>query len=223
MAERCDCGGLMGMTGKYSRNENAVSPVIAVMLMLIVTVIVAALVSAFGGNLMQTEKKVPQASFSGHYSQMNGLSMTHTGGDSLETQDIQVIIRPSDEFGRGQSEYGQLFVNASSITNGQQDVGKPGLLSYWRNYTDGTYGVMSWRAGETMYVKGGADLQSSGLINKKDWPPCYNTALQGGSTGNEYCFVTSLNNQINVGKTVTVEIMAKNGKMISSFPMVIEP
>jgi FlaG/FlaF family flagellin (archaellin) len=214
------------MTGSYSIKECAVSPVVGVMLMLIVTIIIAALVSAFGGNLMQTEKKVPEASFSGHYSQMNGLSMTHTGGDSLETQDIQVVIRPSEEFGRGQSEYGQLFVNASTITNGQLELGSTATsqrLAYWRNYTDGTYGIMSWRAGDTMYVRGGADLQNSGIIDSQDWPPCYNTNLQGNPRGTNYCFVTSLNNQINVGKTVTVEIMAKDGKMISSFPVVIEP
>lgn len=213
----------MDMTGNYRKTESAVSPVVGIMLMLVVTVIIAALVSAFGGSMLQTQEKVPQASFSGHYSQMNGLSMTHTGGDSLETRDIQVVIRPSEEFGRGQSEYGQLFVNASTITNGQIDSLNTKQLRYWRNYTDGTYGVMSWRPGETMYVKGGEDLQNSGILNNpKDWPPCYNEKLTGGQSG-DWCFVASLNNQINVGKSVTVEIMKKDGKLISSFPVVVEP
>lgn len=204
--------------------DNAVSPVIGVMLMLVVVIIIAAIVSAFGGSITQTEKKTPQASFSGSYSQMNGLAITHVGGDSLETKDIQIVVRPSEEFGRGQSEYGQLLVNATTITNGNYDIGERNhsRLAYWINGTDGTYGIMSWRPGETMYVKGGEDLQNSGLIRYQDWPPCYNTDLNGGKSG-DFCFVTSLNNQYNIGKTITIEIMRKDGKMISSLDTTVAP
>lgn len=195
---------------QFLRND-AVSPVVGVMLMLVVVIIIAALVSAFGGSMMQTEQKAPQASIQASYSQMHGLSMTHTGGDSLETQDLFVIIRPSDELGRGQSEYGQIIVNESTISdvNGR----------YWVNVLDGTFGVMSWRPGETMYVKG-SDIVSSKI--SRDYPPCFRDvdSLPGG--GNK-CYVTSLNNQVNVGKTIYVEIVKKNGKMIASTSMMIEP
>ena len=43
--------------------EDAVSPVIGVMLMLVVTIIIAAVVSAFSGGMMKSEQTAPQASF----------------------------------------------------------------------------------------------------------------------------------------------------------------
>jgi FlaG/FlaF family flagellin (archaellin) len=42
--------------------EDAVSPVVGVMLMLAVTVMIAAVVSAFAGGFSDTGEKVPQAS-----------------------------------------------------------------------------------------------------------------------------------------------------------------
>ena len=74
-----------------------------------------------------------------------------------------------------------------------------------------------------MYIKGGEDLQNSGLIGRKDWPPCYFNSLQGGSGGDEYCFVTSLNNQINIGKTITLEVLQSDGQVIASADMSVEP
>lgn len=44
-------------------NDNAVSPVIGVMLMIVVTIIIAAVVSAFAGGLVGEQKKVPVAQF----------------------------------------------------------------------------------------------------------------------------------------------------------------
>jgi len=211
----------------HMKNEPAVSPVVGVMLMLVVVIIIAALVSAFSGGLMQTDKQAPQASIKGEYSQYNGLTMTHMGGDSLETKNLIVQIRPSDEFGQGQSEFGIRRVNASSITNGKNDVGLNGTLSYWINWTYGTSAVMSWRPGEIMYVKGGDDLKNSGILVKSaEWPPCYNEKIQGGKSTNgiaNYCFVTSVNNQINVGKKVYLEIATTDGKLVSSSPMIIQP
>lgn len=193
-------------------NDKAVSPVVGVMLMLVVTIIIAAVVSAFGGGMIQNKDTASSASISGSYSQYNGLVMTHMGGDSLETREIRVIIRPSDEFGRGQGEFGQLLVNMSSITD-----------AYGNRLIDpdyGTYEIMSWRAGESLYVVGGPDLMNSNIIGSKDYPPCYQTQVTGGK-GN-WCYVTSLNNQINIGKTVTLEIVDTDGQMISSSDMVIE-
>ena len=43
--------------------EDAVSPVIGVMLMLVVTIIIAAVVSGFAGGMMKSEQTAPQASF----------------------------------------------------------------------------------------------------------------------------------------------------------------
>lgn len=218
------------MTQKIFANEGAVSPVVGVMLMLVIVIIIAAVVSAFGGGLMQTDQKAPQASIKGEYSQLYGLTMTHMGGDALETKDITVYIRPSDQFGSGQSEFGVRLLNHSTITNGRINPGISGgtSLAYWIDPQYGTSGVTAWRPGDSMYVKGGPDLQNSGIIrDASDWPPCYNENIQGGKgTSNGLsmrCFVTSINNQINIGKTVHLEVTTRDGRMISSTPMVIEP
>ena len=222
------------MTQERISREHAVSPVVGVMLMLVVVIIIAALVSAFAGGLMQTEKKAPQASIVGKYSQYNGLTMTHMGGDSLDTTSLRVIIRPSDQFGVAQSELGARIVNVSCITGGTKAISRSYSsyfnttdLAYWRN-ADGTLGVTSWVPGQSMYVLGGTDLQNSGIMQSStDWPPCYNPVVHGGmgttnGTGMR-CYTTSLNSQINVGKTAYLEILTTDGKIISSSPMVIEP
>lgn len=49
------------MKQKFKKDE-AVSPVVGVMLMLVVTIIIAAVVSAFAGGISSSQEKVPQAS-----------------------------------------------------------------------------------------------------------------------------------------------------------------
>ena len=49
--------------------ERAVSPVVGVMLMLVVTIIIAAIVTAFTGGITQTGDKTPQATLTGQFSQ----------------------------------------------------------------------------------------------------------------------------------------------------------
>jgi flagellin-like protein len=51
------------MNKKMIKNEEGVSPVIGVMLMLVVTIIIAAVVSGFAGGLAGSQEKAPAASF----------------------------------------------------------------------------------------------------------------------------------------------------------------
>lgn len=76
--------------------EGAVSPVIAVMLMLVVTIIIAAVVSGFAGNLMGTPENTPQATISAEFSQSKGLNIYHTGGDPLYTRWTKLYLRPTE-------------------------------------------------------------------------------------------------------------------------------
>jgi flagellin-like protein len=64
------------------RNENAVSPVIGVMLMIVVTVIIAAVVSAFAGGYSDADRKAPTAVISCKAID-GGLLFTHESGDLL--------------------------------------------------------------------------------------------------------------------------------------------
>jgi len=83
-------------------DNDAVSPVIGVMLMLVVTIIIAATVSAFGGGLMEDAKKAPNAQI--HYvgatwgvdgtnTVAPGLVFEHLGGDPVDLTTLQIDLR----------------------------------------------------------------------------------------------------------------------------------
>ncbi len=74
--------------------ESAVSPVVGVMLMLVVTIIIAATVSAFAGGLVGTSDKAPQAAFDAKIS-LGGygptMTITHLGGDPIDTARTKLV------------------------------------------------------------------------------------------------------------------------------------
>jgi len=85
---------------KRNEQEHAVSPVVGVMLMLVVTIIIAAVVSAFAGGMGTQKEKAPQASLDCHIKWDNGVmssvpgplfSMRHMGGDPINTKNIKLI------------------------------------------------------------------------------------------------------------------------------------
>jgi archaeal type IV pilus assembly protein PilA len=97
--------------------ESAVSPVVGVMLMLVVTIIIAAVVSAFAGGLSGDQSKTPQASLSARaliedirdtdetdwattypadFHAKNGLLFENTGGDSFALSDIYIQLQSGD-------------------------------------------------------------------------------------------------------------------------------
>ncbi|OIB57427.1 type IV pilin [Natrialba sp. SSL1] len=70
-------------------DERAVSPVIGVILMVAITVILAAVIAAFVLDMGDMGETAPTASFEW---EQNGdeVTITHTGGDSLDLSDITV-------------------------------------------------------------------------------------------------------------------------------------
>ncbi|MDD3621415.1 MAG: type IV pilin [Methanofollis sp.] len=99
-------------------NDSAVSPVVGVMLMLVVTIVIAAVVSAFAGGIYSDQKKAPQAALScesmvesvqdedkanddpdypSGFKANNGLLFTHEGGDPFSIHEIQVQIQSKDK------------------------------------------------------------------------------------------------------------------------------
>ena len=76
------------------KNEDAVSPVIGVMLMIVVTIIIAAVVSGFAGGMTSSESKVPNAAFTVHPNlKGNGTIAFHqSGGDELVLNEILVQL-----------------------------------------------------------------------------------------------------------------------------------
>lgn len=70
--------------------DAAVSPVIGVMLMLVVTIIIAAVVSAFAGSLAGGTNNAPQMAISGKLIDGDKLILTHKGGDALVWENIEI-------------------------------------------------------------------------------------------------------------------------------------
>ncbi len=77
---------------KLEKNEEAVSPVIGVILMVAITVILAAVIAAFVFG-MGTPTKAPQASLKFSIdSATDAMSMTHGGGDPIVTANEKISI-----------------------------------------------------------------------------------------------------------------------------------
>jgi flagellin-like protein len=99
--------------------ERAVSPVIGVILMVAITVILAAVIGTFVLGLGdQVSNNAPQASLEFSYANEN-VTITHTGGDTLENSSIEVVgdsdFEP-DDYENGNSPYaaGDLIFNSSN-------------------------------------------------------------------------------------------------------------
>ncbi|WP_435359519.1 type IV pilin [Haloarchaeobius sp. DFWS5] len=69
--------------------DDAVSPVIGVILMVAITVILAAVIGAFVLNIGGSQEQVPQASFTWE-NNSGQLDIVHDGGDDLDTSTLSV-------------------------------------------------------------------------------------------------------------------------------------
>ena len=190
--------------------ENAVSPVVGVMLMLVVTIIIAALVSAFSGGMVSGSDKAPQATIGGSFSQSNGLILYHNGGDTLTTKGIIISLRPTSEFGEGLDERTAVVLNKTLIA----DVsGIP-----WVNGADGTIGVPAFTSGSTMVVNRtnlitiGSQSGAGKLF-----------ATSGASGGAAQWYKLSLLNPDNVGKNIIIEVDTTSGQMVSKVKTPVKP
>ena len=78
---------------QFIKDEEAVSPVIGVILMVAITVILAAVIGAFVFGMGPPEQ-APQASLRASDSDTTAVTVTivHDGGDALDLNDIKVIV-----------------------------------------------------------------------------------------------------------------------------------
>jgi len=126
---------------KMKKNEHAVSPVVGVMLMLVVTIIIAAVVSAFAGGMATGKEKAPQVSLETHItfgdSMMTGTAgpvfiMKHMGGDPINTKDVKLVTS---------------WVNATGVYNVQSTVAPT-----WNSTDKATYYTNGAETGESNYT-----------------------------------------------------------------------
>lgn len=98
-----------------TRQEDAVSPVIGVMLMIVVTVIIAAAVSAFAGGYSDEDQKAPTAAISCQATEA-GLLFTHESGDYIDLADVFVILRNGEDT----TTYDGMVTSRMSKVNGSK-------------------------------------------------------------------------------------------------------
>lgn len=80
-------------------DQDAVSPVVGVMLMLVVTIIIAAVVSGFAGGLAGGTQKAPQVTLGTEARADQYILIEHLGGDPIDTESIVVrTFIPSGTF-----------------------------------------------------------------------------------------------------------------------------
>ena len=98
--------------------DRGVSPVIGVILMVAITVILAAVIGAFVLGLGdQASQSAPQASIGFSFEGDTNVTLTHDGGDSIDNSTIQVLVG-------GDSVYNDSQVNEDNVeesTNGWTD------------------------------------------------------------------------------------------------------
>lgn len=126
-------------------HEDAISPVVGVMLMLIVTIIIAAIVSAFAGGALSGTPKTPSATIKGTFSDSGGMQIIHAGGDTIPTGDLVFELAPDPTFGSGLDAISSQMLNRSIVT----DMNGKFLL----NLTSGLSEVdPSFKPGDTLYI-----------------------------------------------------------------------
>lgn len=126
-------------------NESGVSPVIGVMLMLVITVIVAAVVSGFAGGLMDSSTDVPVAAFEfkAYSSFMVASSAGGAGpyleaimksGEAIDTADLKIVSYWEDADGNTHShEFTEsaLFQGAKGSKNTFRSFNGPGTNTFF--------------------------------------------------------------------------------------------
>jgi len=193
------------------RVESAISPVIGILLMIVVTLIVAAIVSGFSGSLISSEDKAPQAQISGEFSLSDGFIIKHEGGDPLATKDMIITVKNSRLFGPDVEGRTAQLINKMKVTDSTGE-------KLWE-YADGSSDVTSFNAGDTALISTtnctcnilqpviaphGGSYEDDGLT------------YSGATGGKRPFWMLCFRNSENLGKTFIMEVTDKaTGKMIS--------
>lgn len=81
---------------KKAQKEDAVSPVIGVMLMLVVTIVIAAVVAAFASGLGGDVESAPAAVFDVDLNKDKALTLQHLSGESLIEKSISAKVQNAE-------------------------------------------------------------------------------------------------------------------------------
>jgi flagellin-like protein len=96
-----------------------VSPVIGVILMVAITVILAAVIGTFVLGLGdQVSESAPQAQFTFDYNGSTGLNVTHDGGDAIEAGDLNVTSGVALQVSNDGSTYAPSSATSVNLADG---------------------------------------------------------------------------------------------------------
>ncbi|MCD4704320.1 MAG: type IV pilin N-terminal domain-containing protein [Methanosarcinaceae archaeon] len=119
----------------FSKNENAVTPVLGVMLMIVVTVILAGAVSSFSGSI-DTKDVAPQLTMSveAKFSDSH-ITLNHLGGDTLAKGNTRIEIAAGNPTISG-------YVNMDNVTFAPESMylrpGDSATIEFIQLYSYGT-------------------------------------------------------------------------------------
>ena len=200
----------------YKSNDNAVSPVVGVMLMLVVTIIIAAVVSAFSGGLTSGQTKAPQANIKGTFSVSEGMTISHAGGDSLATKDLIFTIRDGDTFGPNLESSTAQTIDMSTINVNTPDRGSGPMRKI-----DGAFYMVSFNPGDTVTID--PEDCTCDILQPNVAPTDFNESHDGYVyTGNQTAsWSYSIRNQDNIGKSFILEVSDTAGRLISTSEVLI--
>lgn len=183
-----------------TRNEEAVSPVVGVMLMLVVTIVIAAVVSAFAGGMGSSQEKVPQMTLKAVYSQSGGMTIYHNGGDTLTVGDFKIFLTPSRNFYSIESDSYVTEIDQQLISNGKSDTG-----DMWYDSKGGRK--------VNRFAPGDIAVINVSSCNTESLTP--SLMYYGTNYG--------INNSAYVGASFFLEVTTKDGKRIARVEVQIEP
>lgn len=168
------------------KNEKAVSPIVGVMLMLVVTIIIAAVVSAFAGGLVETSQSAPTASVeidikNGGDSSDSYFSIKVLGvSEPIHTKNLKLVT----SWVTTDRDTGETITGGStSLVGDSWPTGYGPGVSEWANSTelpDGAkWGNYTLMAGTTLmdspsddysgYAYSGSDTDAMQSILGEDW------------------------------------------------------
>ncbi|WP_321416617.1 type IV pilin N-terminal domain-containing protein [uncultured Methanomethylovorans sp.] len=201
----------------FRTNESAVSPVIGVMLMLVVTVILAAAVSGFSGGLVGDTSKASQMAIKADFSQSKGMTITHMGGDTINTLDTAIIVSPTSDFG----SYDQMKweVNGSAVY-----INKDGTARKWYDpATSSSSLAKTFLPGENAYIAA-ADLEE---VQPETYYRGSTTASEVDALNPFYGFLyagtETLYPVTPIGQRFVLSLVDSDGKTIAKTEVVIQP
>ncbi|MCT9097553.1 type IV pilin N-terminal domain-containing protein [Haloarchaeobius sp. HME9146] len=123
-------------------DDDAVSPVIGVILMVAITVILAAVIGAFVLNIGGSQEKVPQASFS--YANNSGnITITHDGGDDIELSQLEVTNGSATNSSLSLSGGATTWSGGMSMDNATYSSGSETVRIVWNSPSGGSSNVIS--------------------------------------------------------------------------------